>query len=150
MPSYLFPDGTCFDFDSAIKADTSRQDFSVEPRYWYVDATIRCDRCKKDFLFSADEQRFWYEELRFYVDSFARQCPACRGELRELKMLRQQYDREIAEAIRANDIGLKQRLVSVIDAMTEAGLHLPDRIRENQRVLLSQIKRLGGTAAGSG
>ncbi|MEZ6190017.1 MAG: zinc-ribbon domain containing protein [Phycisphaerales bacterium] len=62
MPSWLFPDGTRFDYTSAVRADTTRQDFSVEPRHWYVDATIRCDRCEQDFLFSADEQRFWYEE----------------------------------------------------------------------------------------
>lgn len=147
MPGYYFPDGTRFDFASAIRADTSRQDFSVEPRHWYVDATSRCERCNQDFTFSAEEQRFWYEELRFYVDSFARKCPACRGELRNLKMLRQQYDQQIAEAVQSNDIGLKQQLVSIIDAMGEVGPHMPDRIQASHRLLQGQIKRLGGAGA---
>jgi hypothetical protein len=78
MPSHLFYGALHIDHDTAVKADIRRQDFSVCPRQWYVDAVFSCRRCGEKFRFSADEQWFWYEECRFYVDSAPRECPSCR------------------------------------------------------------------------
>lgn len=57
MPSHKFPGSLRLDHESAVKADTSKQNFSVCPRYWYVDAAMKCVRCGKEFSFSVDEQR---------------------------------------------------------------------------------------------
>jgi hypothetical protein len=145
MPAHLFWENRGLDYDSAIKADISRQDFTVCPRHWYVNATFACSRCGKDFLFSAEEQRFWYEELRFYVDSQPRQCQECRIELRQLKALRQEYDRVAAKAMRRESSHeSKARLVAVIDALMDGGVLLPDQMIENRRILASQLERRKG------
>jgi hypothetical protein len=70
------------DYSSAVRADTTKQNFKVCPRHWYVDATFACSDCGREFGFSAEEQRYWFEELRFYVDSQATRCPACRKQRR--------------------------------------------------------------------
>ena len=44
---------------------------------------LRCERCGEEFWFSANEQRIWYEEWGFRIDSIPKHCAACRKMLRE-------------------------------------------------------------------
>lgn len=142
MPVHLFWQNRRMDYDSAIKADISKQNYSVCPRHWYVNATFMCARCYEEFLFSADEQRFWYEELSFYVDSRPQQCHKCRSDIRQLKALRQEYEREIALALkRETSSEVKARLVTVIDALINGGVSLPDQIIERRNTLTKQLER---------
>jgi hypothetical protein len=85
MPAHLFHDALKIDYDSAKCADISKQDFTVCPRHWYIDATFRCADCRSEFVFSAKEQLFWYEERKFYVDSQPKRCAACRKKERAKK-----------------------------------------------------------------
>lgn len=64
--------------ESAIPADTSKQNFSTFPRSYYVDVLKRCRDCERNFLFFAEEQRFWYESLGIYIDADCVYCPECR------------------------------------------------------------------------
>jgi hypothetical protein len=140
MPSQLFASALHLDYSTAVRADTAKQNHGVCPRYWYVDAAFRCARCSNPFVFSAEEQRVWYEELGFYVDSRAKHCRACRLQLRELKALRQEYDREVATALAAgSSLDGKKRLLDVLEALDAGGVSLPDKIRENRRVLMEQV-----------
>jgi hypothetical protein len=145
MPNYLFSGARHLDYSKAVRADISKQDFSVCPRHWYVDAAFRCARCDQTFVFSAEEQRFWYEELRFFVDALPKHCKACRRQLREWKTLKQEYDRDLAAALAGDDIEQKRRMVSVVDALDEGGVKLPEKILDHRRVLKKQIERLRGT-----
>ena len=79
MARHFFSKALGLDYSTAVRADTSKQDFSVYPRHWYLDATFCCFRCGRSFVFSADEQRYWYEELKFHVDSKAKHCGECRA-----------------------------------------------------------------------
>lgn len=126
----------------AIRADISKQNYSVRPRRWYIDATFRCSRCGEYFVFTADEQRFWYEELGFWIDSQPKHCKQCRSELRHLKALQQEYDRDI-ERIMARDADhdRKRRLLEVIEALADGGVELPERMQERRRVLEKQLDR---------
>ena len=126
-----------------MRADTSKQDFSVCPRHWYLDAEFRCGRCGEAFVFTAEEQGFWYEQLRFFVDSVPKQCRACRRESRELKALQQEYDRDVKSALgRSAEIGKKERLLAVIDALDAGGVRLPDKMHYARRSLAEQVERL--------
>ncbi|HZK79932.1 MAG TPA: zinc-ribbon domain containing protein [Humisphaera sp.] len=148
MPSHLFSGALHLDYSTAIEADISKQAYSVCPRHWYIDAAFRCARCDNTFVFSAEEQRFWYEELGFYIDSQAKHCGNCRLELRQLKSLRQEYDREIAAAL-ASDAGLEQkkRVMAAVDALDRGGVKLPEKIQENRRILARQVERIERSGA---
>lgn len=142
MPTHLFYGARHIDYSTAIKANISRQDFSVCPRCWYIDAAFHCAQCRKSFVFTASEQQFWYEELKFYVDSRAKHCQECRKKLRDLKKLKQEYDRDIA-AVLANDaIQKKERMIAVIDALNQGGVKLSGKMNNNRRTLSKQIERL--------
>ncbi len=147
MPSYLFSGSLYLDFASAVNADISKQNYSICPRYWYVDATIHCGSCGVDFCFAADEQRVWYEEYAFWIDSFPKCCKDCRRVFRDQMELRKEYDREITKALKSDDCAVKERIVAIIDQLCD-GLHdFPEKIQENRRLLAKQIERLRGAGA---
>jgi len=141
MPVHFFYRSSRIDYASAVRANAGRQNCSICPRYWYVDTIFPCDRCGEEFAFTAAEQRIWYEDYRFWVDSLPKHCLACRRELRELKAARQHYDRWIEQALQTGDHELKERLARVIDELYELGGELPPRINENRRRLARQIAK---------
>ena len=142
MPAHFFYRSLHIDYGSAVRADPERQNCSICPRYWYVDTIFPCDRCDSKFTFSAAEQRIWYEEYGFWIDSLPKHCLGCRRELRELKAARQEYDQNVEEALQSGDPELKMRLVRLIDQLYELGGALPLRINENRRRLARQLSNL--------
>src|SRR5262245_31601732 len=141
MPAHFFYRSLRIDYGSAVPADPERQNCSICPRYWYVDTIFPCDRCDSEFTFSAAEQRVWYEDYGFWVDSFPKHCLDGRRELRELKAARQEYDRSVEQALRSADPELKKNLVRVIDQLYELGGELPLQINENRRRLAHQLSK---------
>ncbi|MDB4614100.1 zinc-ribbon domain-containing protein [bacterium] len=144
MSQHFFISGTCvaLDYTTAVQANTTRQNFSVIPRDWYIDARITCKACDVAFLFATAEQKHWYEDLGFYVDSFPNRCPVCRRNTRELTRLRQQYDATISSALSEPDTDLKQRTVALIDMLVATGLEIPAVILERRASLIGQLQKL--------
>lgn len=60
------------------------------PRYFYLDQDRTCIQCGRAFVFSAEEQKYWYETLKFHFDAVAVRCPECRRRRRSEKALRNQ------------------------------------------------------------
>lgn len=50
---------------------------------YYQDKTLHCKSCKKDFLFSASEQQYWYEEAQIFTDVEPKFCLPCRKKNRQ-------------------------------------------------------------------
>lgn len=142
MPRHFFWRCSHLDHESAIRADIARQNYSVMPRHWYVDATVKCARCSESFCFTALEQKYWYEELGFYVDSFARNCTKCRKDELRQKELRQEYDRAIENALRSDSAEEKQRIANVIDELCVFEGAVPAKIHENRKRLGEQLSRI--------
>lgn len=142
MPRHFFWECLHINHASAIRADVSRQNYSVCPRHWYVDATFKCSRCSETFCFTAAEQKRWYEELGFYVDSYPKNCPACRRNNRQKTRLRQEYDRDIESTLQSKDVESKKHLANVIDELYSCDSDLPDKIHTNRRILGKQIARI--------
>ncbi len=79
----------------AVRGDIRKQEFCRIchcPRYFYVDVGKNCVQCGQDFLFSAKEQKYWYESLKFHFDSVAIRCPKCRRRQRSEKALHVQIE----------------------------------------------------------
>jgi hypothetical protein len=76
----------CLENGKAILADPKVQTYiDCAPYYAYFDLYFDCETCKKNFLFSATEQKFWYESLKFWVQSQPKDCADCRQEKRKKK-----------------------------------------------------------------
>jgi len=86
MPAHLFWRAKSLDYESAVPADIAEQSYSVCPRFWYIDARIQCIDCDEDFLFSKEEQKFWYENLKFWIDSFPKRCKRCQKAEKKMRL----------------------------------------------------------------
>ena len=76
----------------SIPADVRKQNFSTMSHlHWYVDTLRDCRRCKRPFLFLAREQQYWYETLRFRVETDCYECVECRASLRTVRRRLKRY-----------------------------------------------------------
>jgi hypothetical protein len=125
MPSHFFFGAVQLGLSSAVRANIDKQNYSVCPRHWYIDATFRCQDCDALFTWTADEQRTWFEEYAFYVDSQPTRCTKCRRGRRQLKLLRQEYDRTVGRARAGGSLEEKKRVLSLIDQIEEASRTVP-------------------------
>lgn len=78
---------------TAIKAEPSLQNQPTVPVTHYFDVERVCRDCKQPFIFFAQEQKYWYETLKFPLDSDCVRCPKCRKTERFLARTRATYER---------------------------------------------------------
>lgn len=76
---------------TAIAANLEKQSFSLVPATHYFDARRTCEDCQQPFLFFAEEQKYWYEELGFPLSADCLQCFVCRKERRGIERDRQRF-----------------------------------------------------------
>lgn len=141
MPRHLFGGAYQLDYASAIRGNPAKQNFSVCPRHWYLDAIFKCDMCRENFTWSAAEQKTWFEQWHFWIDSVPNQCPQCRKLRREAKAARQEYDAIVEQARQGNDLTLKARVLALIDEMTATDDQLPAKIKETYEAFTTQLKK---------
>jgi hypothetical protein len=58
----------------------------------YFDAKRVCRKCERPFLFFAEEQKHWYEDLMFPLEADCLDCSPCRKDDQRLRATRQKYD----------------------------------------------------------
>ena len=81
-----------------LHADIRKQTYGLGgPRHFYEDQERRCLQCDLPFVFTAKEQRYWYESLGFYLDAQAVRCLACRRRKRNALALERQVAAARAE-----------------------------------------------------
>jgi len=76
-----------------VAGDVARQVFCSAhhvPKYFYVDEARKCIQCAQTFVFRAEEQKHWYETLKFNFSSVPVRCPGCRRLRRSEHALREQ------------------------------------------------------------
>ena len=71
-------------------------------RGFYTDATFECARCRKQEVWRATQQKWWYEVAKGNVESRAKLCAACRRVERERR----------AEARRVHLEGVAKKLAT--------------------------------------
>ena len=92
----------------AVRGNPHRQNRYVDlrgpkypPTYFYVNESDTCVQCGKDFVFSAREQKYWFETLQFAAGPV--RCRDCRRRRRTEKALRLELAAAKAELKRAPD-----------------------------------------------
>lgn len=142
MPKRLFSGAQDIHYETAIIADIEKQYYSVSPRCWYVDAIYVCEDCQKEFKWTAKEQRYWFEVLKFWYESEPVRCVACRTNRRRLAQLRKEYDQTVAEVKRQGTPQQKRRIVEILNTLLENLGHLPQSMSETRRCLEHQLADL--------
>ena len=105
--------------ETAIRANPMKQRTGYGWRRLYVDIARPCRSCGRWFIFFALEQKYWYEELGFFIDADCVHCQECRNKTHEHERRRARY----AELLAAPDkTEAEWRKLSVLgDYLYEAG-----------------------------
>lgn len=108
---------------TAVEADLSRQTPSTIPVTHYYDIERVCRDCGRLFVFYAREQKYWYEELGFSLDSDCVRCVPCRKKEQEIQQLRKRYNELVSAPERSSDEELE--LASTRVDLMEEGIFPP-------------------------
>jgi len=79
--------------NTGIEADISKQYGATLPIDIYYDILKKCVDCERHFIFFAEEQRYWYEVLRFSNDADCIRCIECRQKRQSDDRLNFEYQR---------------------------------------------------------
>jgi hypothetical protein len=142
MPEYFFFGSLAVHHETAVRASVEKQNYSVCPRHWYMDADFKCERCGLVFTWTAEEQKAWFEDYFFWVDSRPRHCRTCRRELRRLVELRKEYDATVAAARDHGTPDQKSRIVSIVSELQQAFGKLPEKMTETMGLFQRQITKM--------
>lgn len=142
VPAAFFRGALGLDYETARRADVARQRPNIlGPRHWYIDARFLCGKCGREFIFTADEQRHWYEDRRMDLWALPHDCDTCRAAKRQLIELRKHYDAQIATTLASDQPGIKRELVQIIDALQAMEGDIPQAMKQNRATLNNQIAR---------
>ena len=76
------------------------------PYFAFFDVELNCEDCQNKFIFSASEQQFWYERLKFWVQSRPKHCINCRKAKRRIKEANTKLQELLKNCNRHNSIDL--------------------------------------------
>jgi len=104
--------------NTAVVADSTRQTIATVPVTHYFDLDRVCRECGKRFIFFAEEQKYWYEDLGFGLDSDCVRCVPCRKRQQGIAQKRQRYETlfHISERNTEENLELADCCLSLIES----------------------------------
>ena len=141
MPTHLFSRALFIDYETAVRGNPGKQNFSVCPRHWYLDVDFKCERCSQEFTWSAGEQKAWFEDYYFWVDSCPRHCQNCRADRKRLQAIRKEYDSTVGAARENGKVREKARIVELVTELELAFGALPEKMKENKLLFQRQLNK---------
>jgi hypothetical protein len=127
---------TCRIAGTALKADTTRQLKATYQVSHYFDVERICKSCGRGFIFFAQEQKHWYEELGFGLDADCKRCCACRKKLQFIARKRKRYEELFHDSARGLDED-RELIDCCLTLIEEAVFH--PRQTEHVRMLLNRM-----------
>ena len=114
----FFPPKDCRIPNTAIRADLTRQASATRPVTHYFDVKRKCRDCGRPFIFFAEEQKFWYEELAFGLDIDCVRCVPCRKRQQGIANKRKRYEElfHVPDQTTQQDLEMAECCVSLIEA----------------------------------
>ncbi len=124
--------------DTAILADRQRQAPSILAPTHYFDVKRECRICSRPFIFFAEEQKHWYESLKFPLEADCRECPPCRKRQQSVARKRERYNDLFHLEKRSDDesIEMAECCLDLIERETFTRKQLP-----TVRKLLKAVKK---------
>lgn len=117
-PQWFWACDRCLSSRRAVAAAPARQTLGLgTPFAAYVDRPFRCEDCGATAVFSAGEQRHWFETLGFLIWVYPKQCAPCRAERRR----KAQRNDELADALHGLDATEPLQLEAVARLYDELG-----------------------------
>ena len=141
MPKHLFGGTIHLEYKTAIRGNPQKQNYSVCPRHWYIDADFECASCHREFTWSAREQKAWFESYHFWIDSRPRLCKSCMASRKRLESLRKEYDSIVASAQSKSAFDQKRRVIEIVRELESAFTAIPEKMVKTKNLFENQIQR---------
>lgn len=120
---------------TAIAANVECQNATL-PVDYYVDVRRKCVDCGADYIFYAEEQKYWYENLGFSIDAQCIRCVDCRKNQRFLKHLCRRYEQLIILPSLSEKDSFE--FIEVVLRLVEAGV-FGARVLERLRMVMNRL-----------
>lgn len=122
--------------NTAVAADLKAQAWATVPVTHYFDVERLCRDCNRWFIFFAEEQKHWYEELGFGLDSDCVRCVPCRKRQQGIGRLCQRYEElfHLADKTADENLEMAECCLSLIEESA-----FSTRQVERVRMLLNRI-----------
>jgi hypothetical protein len=144
-PDGFFSEAEWIDYDHAYRANIAKQNWSVFPRHWYMDADFRCRKCHRRFTWTAEQQKLWFEEYFRWVGVRPQLCRYCSAAEQHLLHLQREYDNTVGKARNHGTAEEKRRIVEIVGELLEAFGKLPDKMLETRDLFEQQLRKLADT-----
>lgn len=149
---------------TAVEADLERQTSSPVPVLYYFDLQRLCVDCCRPFIFFAEEQKHWYENLGFVLDADCVRCVPCRKRQQGLGRMRERYEElyHVHDRSAEQDIEMAECCLSLIEASLfhrrqvervrmllnriHSGIH--EEMKEQYNALLARLAALHSIGSG--
>ena len=92
---------------TAIVANLAKQSPATGHITHYFDSKRSCRACGRPFLFFAEEQKHWYEELQFPLEANCLECVPCRKAEQRLQAAQRRYSLLLAKTERSEEEALE-------------------------------------------
>jgi len=122
--------------DTAILADLTRQTPAMVAVTHYFDLDRVCIDCDRRFIFFAAEQKHWYEELGFGLESECVRCVDCRKREQGLTQTAQRYEElfHVPNRTAAQNLEMAESCLVLIESQVFSG-----RQTQHVRMLLNKV-----------
>lgn len=121
---------------TAVKAEPAKQNKPTVPVTHYFDVERVCRRCSQPFIFFAEEQKHWYEELGFRLEVDCVLCHPCRKREQSLAAKRAAYERLVKS--KSRDWRETLQMVNFAVSLSEEGV-FSGRVVERMRAALKSV-----------
>lgn len=124
--------------NTTVEAYTSKQCPATVHVTHYFDVIRTCVDCDRKFIFFAEEQKFWYETLKFPLEANCIRCCDCRREQRETSYLRECYE----TLVKREDLTEEEtfELIDCAITLKERG-EFGERVVERIRCWMNQLSK---------
>ena len=66
---------------------------------FYMDKSYSCRNCGSNEIWTAKQQKWWYETIKGHIDSTAVHCRRCRKAIRDEKLKQKEHMKEMAKRV---------------------------------------------------
>jgi len=103
----------------------------------YYDVKRECRDCNRPFIFFAQEQKHWYEELGFPLESDCVRCVECRKRQHGIALKRERYEQlfHVPNRTSDEDLEMAECCLSLIEASA-----FGNRQTQRVRMLLNRVQ----------
>jgi hypothetical protein len=128
--------------NTAVTADCTKQIFASVTVTHYFDEVRVCQGCARRFIFFADEQKHWYEELGFSLEAKCTRCVPCRKKEQGTAKSRQRYEElfHIPKRTLDQSLAMAECCIELIETA-----HFSIRQTTRVRMLLNEAARASGS-----